>query len=369
MKVREVNSFEEMKDVWEILLKKSRVNSNIFLTWEWLSIWWKHFGKGKKPLILLVEDDQKILAIAPLMLSEYKVPFLRKIKKIEFIGTPDSDYHDFIIIEKEKECLKLIFSYIKHNIRNLNRIELKEIKENTGTIDIFRYLVPELLENFDIEQNVCNSCPCITLPNSFESLMSSLKPNMKKNIKSNFKKISEQYDIKFKMFDEAGFTVDSGMRRFVSLHQKKWGAQGKTGSFGGSEGQDFLNFHLDVSHSFTEKGWLGLYFLMANDNPVAAKYAFKYKQKIFCYLTGWDPAYAIYSVGNLSHILLMKEGIKEGFIEYDMMRGDESYKNRWTDTFVRNYEVKFNGKDIPSRFYNWSSNKKTIRRLTQPARS
>jgi CelD/BcsL family acetyltransferase involved in cellulose biosynthesis len=365
LKVREINNFEETKDSWNILLERSRVNSNIFLTWEWLSTWWKHFGKGRKPLILLVEDEQKVLAAAPLMLSEYKLPLVGKTQRVELIGTPHSDYNDFIVIDKEEECLKLILAYLKSNFPHLNGIELKEVKETTGTMDNFRHLAPELLGDLKIEESVCNICPYIILPNSFETLMNSFKANMRKHLKASLRKINEKYDVKLKKYDEAGFTVDQGMRTFASLHQKKWESEGKPGSFGEGGGRDFLNFHLDVAQSFAEKGWLGLYFLMANDEPVAAQYAFKYNRKMLCYLTGWDPAYSIYSVGNISLLFLLRECIAEGLNEYDLMRGDEAYKNRWTDKFVRNYEVRFVRKDFPSRFYNWGFRSKTIRSFAQ----
>jgi CelD/BcsL family acetyltransferase involved in cellulose biosynthesis len=364
LKVRELNDFEEMKDSWDILLEKSRVNTNIFLTWEWLSTWWKHFGKGRKPLILLVEDEQKVLAVAPLMLSEYKLPLIGKMQRVEFIGSPASDYNDFIVLDKEAECLKLILAYLKSNTPHWNWIELKEVKETTGTMDDFRYLAPELLEDFKIEERTCNICPYITLPNSFESLMNSLTKNMRQNLNKYMRKINQKYDVKLKKYDDAGFTVETGMRTFVSLHQKKWASEGFPGNF--EEGRrDFLNFHLDVAQSFADKGWLGLYFLMANNEPIAAQYTFKYNRKMLCYLTGFDPAYSEYSAGNLLTMFLLRECIIEGFNEYDMMRGDEAYKTRWTDKYVRNYEVRFVRKDFSSRFYNWVTWSKAVNSLGQ----
>ncbi len=365
LKVREINDFEEMKDNWDLLLERSQVNTNIFLTWDWLSTWWKHFGKGRKPIILLVEDEKKVLAIAPLMLSEYNLPLIGKTQRVEFIGTPDSDYRDFIVIDKEAECLKLILAYLRNNISNWNWIELKEVKETTGTMDNFRYLAHELGKDLKIEERICNICPYVTLPNSFEFLMGSLKSNMRRHLKVSMRKITQKYEVKLEKYDEAGFTVAAGMKTFASLFQKRWATKGETGIF--TEGRDieFIKFHLDVAQTFADKGWLGLYFLMANNEPIAAQYGFKYNRKMLCYLMGWDPAYSVYSVGNLSIMLLMRECIKEGFNEYDMMRGEEGYKIRWTDKCVRNYEVRFIQKDFPSRFYNWGFRSKTLNGLCQ----
>jgi CelD/BcsL family acetyltransferase involved in cellulose biosynthesis len=104
---------------------------------------------------------------------------------------------------------------------------------------------------------------------------------------------------------------------------------------------------------------------MANNEPIAAQYTFKYNRKVLCYLQGFDPAYSEYSVGNLIIMFLLRECIIEGFNEYDLMRGDEAYKARWTDKCVRNYEVRFVRKDFLSRFYNWVSWSKAIKSLAQ----
>jgi CelD/BcsL family acetyltransferase involved in cellulose biosynthesis len=283
---------------------------------------------------------------------------------VEFIGSPASDYNDFIVIDKETECLKLILAYLKTNIPHWNWIELKEVKETSGTMDNFRYLTPELLKGLKIEERTCSICPYMTLPNSFESLMKSLTKKKRKNLNRYMRKINQKYDVKLKKYDDAGFTVETGMKTFVSLHQKKWESEGFPGNFG--EGRhNFLNFHLDVAQSFADKGWLGLYFLMANNEAIAAQYTFKHNRKVLCYLQGFDPAYSEYSVGNLITMFLLRECIIEGFNEYDLMRGDEAYKFYWTDKFVTNYEVRFIRKDFSSRVYNWVTWSKTVNSLGQ----
>ena len=50
--------------------------------------------------------DNEIISIAPLMITN--VPFGFNLKKIEFIGRPDSDYHEFLI-PPMKKMRKIIF--------------------------------------------------------------------------------------------------------------------------------------------------------------------------------------------------------------------------------------------------------------------
>ena len=92
MRVIEVNKYSDflaLEEKWQDVLEKCNYYT-VFSTWEWLSIWWKHFGKGKRLVLLLAEENDKIVGIAPLMYSVHKMFGLR-MGKIEFIGTPDSD--------------------------------------------------------------------------------------------------------------------------------------------------------------------------------------------------------------------------------------------------------------------------------------
>ena len=131
MKIIELNKhrdFIALEQTWNDVLQ--RCDHTIFQTWEWLSTWWKHFGNNKKLLLLLAEEKDEILGIAPLMYSVHKMFGLR-IGKIEFIGTPDSDYHDFILTEKEKDCIELFVNHLKKLPEKWDCIELTDIPENS----------------------------------------------------------------------------------------------------------------------------------------------------------------------------------------------------------------------------------------------
>ena len=53
-----------LRDDWERLADAGR---NLFGTWEWSELWWRHFG-GERPLRIAVsrDDDGEIAALVPL---------------------------------------------------------------------------------------------------------------------------------------------------------------------------------------------------------------------------------------------------------------------------------------------------------------
>jgi len=350
--VTEIDDIYSLREKWNCLLKNNVLGNNIFLTWEWLSTWWKHFGEGRKLLILHVEEGNEVLAIAPLMLSKYRLPGFGSIKKVEFLGAQHSDYNNFIFLKKEVECSNFIIDYLNDNVFDWDWIELKEIPEPAEKTNLLETLFLDIPPKLRLKKRVCNLCPYISLPSSFNLLMNGLSKNLRQNLNKYLRRISGKHRIEVKKYDEAGFSVAQAMEVFIELHEKRWAFEGSPGAFK-SKKDAFRSFHLDVAKCFADKGWLGLYFLTADDEPVSVQYTFEYGQKMYYYLAGLDPQYLGYSVGNLLIMFLLKRCVEKGFKEYDMMRGDEPYKHMWTHTYKRNFEIRLVRESLLSGFYNW----------------
>jgi CelD/BcsL family acetyltransferase involved in cellulose biosynthesis len=362
LRVREVDDFSCLEEEWSSLLKSNVLGDNVFLTLDWLSTWWKHFGHGRRLLLLTVEDGNDVIAIAPLTLSKYKLPFFGSIRKVEFLGVGGSDYNNFIIVDKESECLRLIANYLVRNVDGWDWVELREIPENSENPSYVESLFSGLSfsSNLKLRRRVCNLCPYISLPESFEVFIKRLSKNLRQNLNKYLRRIRKEHGVELKRYDETGFGVREAMNIFVRLHGKRWASKCLPGAF---RDLVFLNFHLDVAECFDRNGWLGLYFLMVDDKPVAAQYNFEYGGKMYYYLAGFDPEYSVYSVGNLLTMFILERCICRGFKEYDMMRGDEPYKLFWTDTCRRNFEIRLVRGGFSKEFYEWLTWNATINNL------
>jgi CelD/BcsL family acetyltransferase involved in cellulose biosynthesis len=332
--VKELNEFESLESDWNSLLKNSTIDNNVFLTWEWLSTWWKHFGNGRELLILTVEEENKVLAIAPLMLSKYKLRRFGNVSKVEFLGVPHSDYNNFIILEREKDCLRNIINYLNYDVSEWDWIELGEVVESTSTAKLLQEIFLDSSIKLRKKEHVCNICPYTSLPGSFDIFMKELNGKLRKSLNRNLRKLVKDFSVEFKDYKSFNFSADEAMELFFKLHDMRWKERSVL------EGTVLKDFHLRVAKCFAENGWLSLHFLTLNDEPVSAHYGFNYGQKLYGYLTGFDPEYSSYSVGNISERFLVEECIKRGLRELDLLRGNEAYKNRWTNTYRRNFEIR-----------------------------
>jgi CelD/BcsL family acetyltransferase involved in cellulose biosynthesis len=352
MKVKEINTYDDflaLKDEWTNLLEKC--NHTVFSTWEWLSIWWKHFGKNKKLLILLAEDHEKPVGIAPLMYYVDKTFGLRT-RKIQLIGTPQSDYNEFILAKKEEECIKAFIDYILDSFpERWDCIELRDIPENSRTLAILKNTADKLRI---ASIKVIHTCPYLPLPKSSETLLQNLSKNFRYNIKRYMKKMVKDYKkVEFTSYEKFS-TIEEAVGVLFELHQKRWSERKEPGAF---RNKIIRKFHLEIANLFSRLNWLNLDFIMADDKAVACLYGFKYRSKLYYYLSGFNPIFTKYSPGNLLIFHILQKCIENGLSEFDFLRGEEEYKTCWTSLSRKNFDIVLVKKGLYPLIRDWVTRK------------
>src|SRR4051812_48001011 len=105
------DSLWALKPEWNSLLQRSNSNC-VFLTFEWLSTWWKHLADGRRLEVITARDNDRLVGILPLCCR--RPQYSRMIPRIlEFIGTGviGSDYLDAIIDSEHEEDALAAFAH------------------------------------------------------------------------------------------------------------------------------------------------------------------------------------------------------------------------------------------------------------------
>ena len=264
IQVTEINNFRQffqLRDIWNDVLDRCE-DSNPFLTWEWLSTWWKHFGNNKKLLLLLAMEKDQIFGIAPLMYSVHTMFGLRR-GKIEFIGTGDSDYNDFILAGRDEQCLSLFFNYLDHITEKWDCVDLIDVPENSKTLLYLKKTAKTI--------KPLHKCPYAELPETPEKFLGSLKRKQRRELQRTSRRLEEDFLVEFADYSNSA-RLREEMINFFELHQKRWKSRGYNGAFGN---QAARNFHLEIAQIFSQKGWLGLFLLKLSRVSAGALYGFK----------------------------------------------------------------------------------------------
>ena len=276
MPILELQRFDEhngFETWWNKLLSRS-LDNHPFLTYEWLTSWWKHFGKGRELKLFTAEKEGSVSLVAPVMYSTCKVLGSRR-SKVEFVAAGDSDYQGFIITNFQDATVTvnhLIESIMEYS-NDVDCIILKDIPEDSSTAKLLEGIKEEAI---GATHSTVTSCPYVKLPDTYEIYRQTLGSNMRRNLKLWEREAVKDYRVEFVKYDKIG-TVEESMKIFFKLHQKRQISKGNCGVFSDDTKR---SFHIDVANAFAEKGWLGLFFLTFNDKPVSAVYSYEYNRKL-----------------------------------------------------------------------------------------
>ena len=333
--ITELNSLDQfmaLREDWNSTLRRSN-EDNIFSTWEWLSTWWKCFGKQRKLMIQLVKNKNDIVAIAPLMLTAHRI-FRFPLNKIEFIGTGFSDYCNFILTKEKKRSLELFLDRLNDRTINYDCVDLKQIPETAEYASLLRKLA--VRRSMFIERSV-STCYYMRLPDSRRTFKANIRRKTRREQERALRRLAEEYKVEFKIYNDVDSTKEA-VKMFFQLHQKRWIFKGSQGLVSSPMIRIFFS---DICRIFAENGWLNLSFLMADGEPISSLFGFEYNGKYYAYLSGFDPAYHKYSPGNLLVMHVAEDCVRRKLKEYDFLRGNEFYKRSWTSLNRKNIEMKF----------------------------
>jgi CelD/BcsL family acetyltransferase involved in cellulose biosynthesis len=333
--VTDVETFRSLRETWNNLLQESGDN-NIFLTWEWLFTWWQHFGNDKKLRIFLIKDSDKIIGIAPLMQSKYRIGFI-SVDVIENLCSERCDYSGIILTEKKQESMVILLDYIEKIIKDSSAIvRMFNIPENSSFLAVLREQYPAFSKSLYLEERLVDYCSIIDLPATWEEYLHSLSKKRRGNLRRAMKLLTgNHHKLEFKKYT-GGDDLRNQLLVLFKIHEKRWQAKNISSKFVRPEAREF---YFDVSQALSQNNWLDLSFLNIDGKPVSVEWGFNYNDIHWAMTGAFDPGYSNYSVGNLHMMKLIEDTIQNKLKKYDLLTGTENYKSLWTNCKTCNMQI------------------------------
>jgi len=321
-----------MESNWNELLKDSHANT-IFLTWEWISTWWKVYGDKYKLYIVTVKDSSgRLLAIAPLKIAERKFLQFCKISTLEFIGygeeiTPE---HLNFVIRKgyENKIIRALLEYLLKNC-SCDAYNFLPISSSISNISHIKSFFNDREAKYQLIES--SICPVADLPNNWNQYLAGKSKNFRKKMKEYNRRVKRDLNVKL---TKCNFVeeLDQCYDQLIKLHHSRW--NGLSNAF---MSQRYIEFHRSILKIFLSKDWLRLYLLQDRNKPIAGLYCYFYNGQYFYYQSGRYLNYSKYRVGTVLLNKIIKEAINEGATHFDFLTGAESYKFRWANRVRKNY--------------------------------
>jgi CelD/BcsL family acetyltransferase involved in cellulose biosynthesis len=300
------DDLEVTRFVWNDLALSS---GNIFLSWEWASTWWSHFG-GKRPLHLLGARRRGGPLISILPLYEASRQPLRVARMLghgvaDQLGPVSDPAHRDEVASLLKRAASALAS--PWDLLLVERLPATERWADLTTASIVRR----------------ETSPVLSTEGSWEDFLASRSSNFRSQVRRRERKLQREWGVRFRLSDGAGLERD--LEALFALHAARWGK----GS--GAFSPRHRAFQRDFAALALERGWLRLWMAEVDGRPIAAWYGFRFGNVEWYYQAGWDPAWARSSVGFVLLAHTIRESFRDGMREYRLLLGDEPYKSRFTE--------------------------------------
>jgi CelD/BcsL family acetyltransferase involved in cellulose biosynthesis len=173
------------------------------------------------------------------------------------------------------------------------------------------------------------TCPFLALPESFDAYLAGLSDSMRYHIRRRTRDILIRQGGRLEIVTEPS-KFDDELETLIRLHLVRWHSQGSRGTLGKPGFSSFLH-SVCTSRSVAAR----LYLLRHENQTVAALLSFHFGQSALYYQAGWDPGSAMmrFSPGVVVMAQSVQDAIQQGLKYYEFLRGEESYKLRWTKTY------------------------------------
>ena len=326
------SGFSKLEPFWNKVLEASGEPS-IFLSFEWLSNWWRVSGKENEILTLIAREEGEIIGLAPLMITRKNALFLWA-RTLEFAAAPVSDYQDFIIVRNRREVIRAFIRTMLEHSRLWSYFYIRSIREDSENLSLLREVLSEERLAFRLEEY--SMAYFLPLKGSWEEQYGSLKRNAKSDVRRRINRLEREGDLTYFSI-RTKEDIDLFLPVLFDQHKKRW--MEKYGVRSRFYDERFEKFVRLIVETGREKGFLDFTGLRLNDDVIALHVGLSYHSKFYYYIPTFDLAFRDFSPGKVLIYHMLKTQSENHVAEFDFLRGEEDYKSGWSEQYRKLFRL------------------------------
>jgi CelD/BcsL family acetyltransferase involved in cellulose biosynthesis len=306
---RTLTQLPELKAIaaeWKNLCE--RCGSTPFQHPEWIIAWAEAFSPDRVRVIE-VRRENTLVGLAPLLIYPRDGDHV-----LAFMAGGVSDYLDIVVDpEYETEVVSALFN----TFSGLDRWTILDLTDLPSSSVLHR-AVPGLLASPH------DHCSSVFLPATVSELLQSFSKRQRANIRQSHSRIERAGGGSIEM--ATAETLPEFLEDLFRLHTSRWRQGAQPGVLADEK---VKTFHRKAAPGLLSQDILRVYRLRLAARTIAVVYTLVRNSTMFCYLQGYDPEFADLSPGTFLMFSAMEDAIRSGLKKFDMLRGDEAYKQHW----------------------------------------
>ncbi len=318
--VKEINQLEEwdhLKTVWNTLLSETPA-ATFFHSPEWLKIYLKHYGVGKKIRILIIYSFDRPLGILPL----YIETLTKKVGTFRCLTYPFNFWGSFYgpIGPNPYDTLVAGLKHICQTPRDWDLLELRYIHP----IDREQGITEKAMQQVGLQtyRSFMKDTSIIDLEGTWDSYLANHTSKWRNNLKRWQRKLEEKGRITYIRYRPLGAQRGEEDPRWdlynacEEIAKKSWQESSQTGTtLSHASVRPFLR---EVHAAAAQKGTLDLNLLLVNERPAAFVYNYYFQGNLYGLRIGYDQEISRDGTGNLLYTYIIKDSFNRGDLTYDL---------------------------------------------------
>ncbi|HZO77137.1 MAG TPA: GNAT family N-acetyltransferase [Solirubrobacteraceae bacterium] len=297
--VESLADFAAAQEDWCRLAGRS---DNVFSTWEWAELWWRHFGTRGSLTLARIRVGDEVVAVLPLYTARRT-----GLRMARLVGHGVADQLGPVCDAGHFELALSALAQAHHaDLLLAERLPSERLTEAVGG---------------SVLRDEASPMISISREGEWEAYLGQRSANFRQQVRRRARKVAGA-GVRFRLVSEPA-QLPTALDALIALHRARWGERSR--AFAGERER----FHREFAALALERHWLRLWMAEADGQPVAAWYGFRFADVDYFYQSGRDPSWDRYRVGAALLEHTMRDAFADGMREYRLLRGDEAYKQRY----------------------------------------
>jgi CelD/BcsL family acetyltransferase involved in cellulose biosynthesis len=330
--VADYSAFLRLEAEWNDVVARAQV-PHPFLRHEWIRTWWDSFGPSARSArsgqanrelhIIVVRDEGRIIAIAPLM-RETAVAYGLPVRRLALLANDHTPRTDFVIADKPDEAYRAIWNVLFRDIDQWDVLQLTQLLRTSTTVATMSQFAAA--EGLPIGTWKSSDSPYLELTGTWDSYWASLSSKFRSNVRNRLSRLKQIGEPALEVLvdrSDIAAACDDAWR----LEASGWKDQEGTSICSDAAVRRFYTLLADRAAAC---GWLRLVFLTVGGRRIAVSYGAVYDDRLFLFKTGYDREFHTCSPFKLLTYFAAQEGFARGLREIDFLGDTEPWKQEWT---------------------------------------
>ena len=307
---------------------------NVFMTYDWYRIWNEQLNQRdnpsqRSPNVLVLKKDGAVTGISPLIRRKCSRLGVAA-RKIEF-ATIHADYNDFVLGDDSISKIEAIVQFLARTSDEWDLVDLRDLRIN-GEI---RRRIEDALSRTELRYLTLpekDRCPFVQISGDSAAVTKKLSGHFRKKLRNQMRRATVE-GLRMRIIENPEQEPEL-LEKLVSLDHKKH-LQRMSPPFIRSNAKVIQS----MFDSLGPRGWLYVALIEKGDQPIAFQLGFRCGKKLWDYAQAYDDDFSRLSPGKLLFAVILDYGFSHGHDEFDFLRGEDPYKQVWSDGYHWNSQM------------------------------